>query len=140
MSLNPEEIPNTFYRLSAKALIFNDTQTEFAIIREDNDLWDLPGGGLDFNEDVSGCLKREIKEEMGLTVTDINEKLIHYLIGRNMDNFWAVGLVFEVKVNDLNFIPTDECRELRFVSPDEALAMPTAWRTVKELAAFLKSK
>lgn len=122
-----------------KALIFDETRTKFAVIREDNDLWELPGGGLDFGESTEDCLRREIKEEMGLTVTSISKEPVHYLIGRNMDDLWSVALVFEVTVKDFDYIVSKECQELKFVSPEEALTTPNIWRTVKELAVFLKN-
>ena len=31
--------------------------------------WDIPGGGLDFDEIISDCLHREVMEETGLTIT-----------------------------------------------------------------------
>lgn len=33
-----------FYRVSTKALIFDETKTKFLLMREDNDSRDFPGG------------------------------------------------------------------------------------------------
>src|SRR3989344_1170888 len=94
----------------------------------------LPGGGLDWGETAENCLKRELKEEMGLTVTEVASLPSYYLIGKNMSDKWTLNLVFEAKVEDLNFTPSDECQELRFVSPKE-LESINAFRTVKDLGA-----
>lgn len=131
-------IPNGFYRVSIKGLILDETRKKFAIILEDNGLWELPGGGLDWGESPEACLKREIHEEMGLTVTDVNSSTLHYLFGKNMKDQWTVNLVFEIKVSDLNFTPSEECREIKFISPDEIESV-NAFRTVKELAILLKN-
>lgn len=38
--------PTTFYRVSVKALIKND-KNEILVVKESQDFWSLPGGGLD---------------------------------------------------------------------------------------------
>ena len=128
-----ENITNGFYRVSVKGLVLDETGKEFLVIREENGLWELPGGGLDWGESVEECLKREIHEEMGLTVTEVNPKPAYYLVGQNMKGRWTLNLIFETKVNDLNFTPSEECREIKFISPEEVGAI-NAFRTVKELA------
>jgi len=127
------EIPNCFYRVSIKALILDETRTKFMVVLEDNGFWELPGGGLDWGETPQECLKRELREEMGLTVTEIAPAPSYYLLGKNMKDKWTLNLVLETKVQDLNFTPSDECRELRFVSPEELRSL-NAFRTVVELA------
>ena len=58
--------PNTFYRVSIKALIKND-RGEVLVVKEHQDKWELPGGGLDQGETIHDCLKRELKEELNVT-------------------------------------------------------------------------
>jgi 8-oxo-dGTP pyrophosphatase MutT (NUDIX family) len=40
--------------------------------RNDPNFWDLPGGGIEINENLTEALKREIKEETNLKVANIN--------------------------------------------------------------------
>ena len=131
-----ENLPSTFYRVSPKALVLSEDRKKFLVVLEDNGYWELPGGGLDFPETPEESLRREIKEEMGLTATDIAKQPSYVLIGENMKGVKSINLVYEVKLNDLNFTPSDECVELRFISPEEIDTI-NAFRNVKELAALM---
>lgn len=133
------ELPSGYYRVSIKALILDETHRKFAVILEDNGLWEIPGGGLDHGESYEECLKRELIEETGLVVVKVNPFPSYCLVGKNMKGRWSVNIVFEVKVRDFNFTPSDECRELRFISPEEIDSI-NAFRNVKELAAQFNYK
>jgi 8-oxo-dGTP diphosphatase len=132
MKIRPEKF-DAFYRVSVKALIFDETKTKFLIIKEDNGWWELPGGGLDNGEDAEKGLRREVKEEIGLEVIEIDMHPAYFLIGKSMSDQWSLNLVFETKVKDLNFTPTEEGLEIKFVTPEDAKEMQS-WRNVKELA------
>ncbi|MFK7780582.1 MAG: NUDIX hydrolase [Candidatus Gracilibacteria bacterium] len=110
------KIKQSWYRISAKALIYNE-KGEFLLCKEDNGTWDFPGGGLDHGEGIDICLKRELKEEMGLTVTSINNKPKYFITANkpiSKTRPWIANIFYEVKVKDLNFIQSDECVEIGF--------------------------
>jgi len=46
------EIPNSYYRVSIKALILDETRKKFVVILEDNGWWELskPGAEIDSEE------------------------------------------------------------------------------------------
>lgn len=132
------EVPKTFYRVSTKALIYDESKEKFAVVLEDNGWWELLGGGLDWGEDPLECLKREISEEAGLEATWVSSDPVYCLQGKNMKGVWSVALVYEVKVKDFNFKPSEECIDLKFISPKEASSIK-AWRTVTELAGKIVS-
>jgi len=114
-------IPDNFYRISIKALILDD-EKRFLLTFENKGLWELPGGGLNFGEKPLECLAREIKEEMGLEVVNINEHPAYFLTAPHRSGqWWICNILYEVKVKDLNFVPSDECVELRFFTKEEAL-------------------
>src|SRR5882724_7613845 len=86
MKLDPREaqqskdFPNAFYRVSVKGLLVRDNKLMLVddytglIAKEKDGEWELPGGGLDFGENFQDGLRREIKEETGMTPTWIADK------------------------------------------------------------------
>ena len=60
------EFTDYLYRVATRALIRND-RNEILLVREQgHDWWDLPGGGLEYDESIYEGLKRELFEEVGL--------------------------------------------------------------------------
>ena len=112
-----DAIPERFYRVSAKALILSEERDKFLIIKEETGDWELPGGGLEWGEQIHECLTREILEEMGLTTTEIAEHPSYFLSGqsRHQENLWIVNIVYETKVEHLDFVPSNECIEIKFI-------------------------
>ena len=55
------------FRVSLKAVIFNEND-EILIVKESGrDWWDIPGGGIDHGESIKEALARELREEVSLT-------------------------------------------------------------------------
>ncbi len=113
-------IPECFYRISIKALIIDD-EKRFLLAKEENGMWELPGGGLDFGENPQECLIREIKEEMGLSVTFIANTPSYLLTLQRENTHWFANIIYLTRVENLNFTPSDECTEIRFFTKEEAL-------------------
>ena len=67
-------------------------------------------------------LAREIKEEMGLEVVSINKQPSYFLTSLHINNQkWICNVLYETKVKNLEFKPSNECVELRFFTKEEAL-------------------
>jgi len=131
-------VPNCFYRLSIKGLILNETRDKFLIVQEENGLWELPGGGLDWGENPQNGLRREIKEEMGLEVITVSNTPDYLLtFQKKLNDIWVANVLFEVTVPNLNFTPSAECVALRFVSATEIITMNT-FPNVQELARVFR--
>lgn len=122
-----QEIPNTYYRVTAKALILDESKKRFLVGKNEHGKWLLLGGGLEYGETVEQCLGRELKEETGLEIVTMNPSPAYVIPGQRDDGKWAIDMVHEVIVRDLDvFRPSPECVEIRFVSVAEA----------KELVSF----
>lgn len=54
---------------STTAIVTDDAGRIVLVKRTDNDLWALPGGGMELGESIEETAVREVKEETGLDVT-----------------------------------------------------------------------
>jgi len=116
------EIKQSWYRISIKALIYNDKR-EFLLCKEDNWMWDFPGGWLDHWEQSDICLKRELLEEMWLEITYIDNNPKYFITvhkPKSKNRPWISNIFYEIKVKDLNFTPSDECVEIGFFNIESA--------------------
>jgi 8-oxo-dGTP pyrophosphatase MutT (NUDIX family) len=77
-------IPSTFYRVSLKALVF-DTNDRLLALQNDDGTWELPGGGWEHAETFEECIRRELREELGVEVAAIDSSTIHPCIGHSAD-------------------------------------------------------
>ncbi len=92
-----------------------------------SDLWGIPGGKIKWGESSVAALRREIKEETGLAVTDIEfvlaQDCIHSKEFYRDAHFVLLNYTCRcagrprVKLND-------EAREFRWVTLEQALALP----------------
>jgi 8-oxo-dGTP pyrophosphatase MutT (NUDIX family) len=58
------------FPVSVKAIIIDNDRV--LCLKNEREEWDLPGGKIDFNEDIENCLKREVKEEVNLEIKNLN--------------------------------------------------------------------
>ncbi|WP_394174943.1 NUDIX hydrolase [Guptibacillus hwajinpoensis] len=55
----------------AGAMVFDDRNRLLLQLRTDSESWGLPGGFMDLNESVQEAARREVFEETGLTLKDM---------------------------------------------------------------------
>jgi 8-oxo-dGTP diphosphatase len=97
-------LPDDKAGVSQKAVIFNKTGKFLVLLRgstaPSNPLkWDLPGGDVDFGEDPQESILREIEEEAGLKVNDLEILDVEAHINSRGEHWFTVAYR-AVAVND----------------------------------------
>jgi phosphoglycolate phosphatase-like HAD superfamily hydrolase/ADP-ribose pyrophosphatase YjhB (NUDIX family) len=126
------------------ALVFNDAN-EVLMVRTHkwSNLWGIPGGKIKLGEPAEEALRRELKEETSLDVTEIEFVLVQDCI-HSREFYREAHFVLlnytcrcagqpAVKLNE-------EAREFRWVTMDEALALPLNSPTRTLLHAIAQTK
>ena len=72
MTSSPPPSPTSVYRVSAKALIFDD-DGRLLVFKDSDGEWEMPGGGWEHGESFEACLKREFMDEVGVTVASVGD-------------------------------------------------------------------
>lgn len=128
------------FRIYVRAIVIND-DGELLMLRKTSSqkiapgLWLLPGGTLEFGETALVSVRRELKEEVGLTVTAAQ------LIGQDMrvigSTHWQ-GLIFLIK-GDTSVISNLEPDKHELIEwKDQGFAKSVL--SANEWAAFVSAK
>jgi 8-oxo-dGTP diphosphatase len=116
----------------AAALITKEGHIVVAQRKEDDEwglYWEFPGGTLDEDEGPHECIKRELREELGIGVEIGN---IQQVVFRQYESFNILLLAYQCRIKA--GIPTAiGCREVRWVGKEELqeLQMPPADEAVR---------
>ena len=115
-----QSIPSPFYRVSIKALVFDD-QNRLLVCLVPGDKWEMPGGGLEHGESIEDCLKREFQEELGSKVESVDNVAFTYK-AKSPRGYWAMRLAIPVKLESRSF-KNGEMSDSMFITKDELLSL-----------------
>lgn len=101
-------------KIGAFAIIFDEDQRVLISLRDDYDLWNLPGGGADPGETPWAAVVREIKEETGLEAEIIRLTGVYFKEGKD-----EICFAFICKIIGGELRLTNETREHKYVTPEE---------------------
>lgn len=85
--------------------IFNEKGEVLIVRRAPHDMhpnmWELPGGSLEYGEKVDEAVKREVKEEVGLDVKVRYPVLVHSGMSTRIPDKQVVRIAFDCKLFDI---------------------------------------
>jgi ADP-ribose pyrophosphatase YjhB (NUDIX family) len=103
--------------IGVKALIFNEGK--FLVMHNngvEEDLWELPGGRMEFGETAEETLRREMIEETGLVVEPIRLLDTWNLI---REDYQIAGIIYLCKFEKGEVRLSDEHDAFKWISTDE---------------------
>ena len=106
--------PNAFYRVSAKALVM-DGQKRVLVIKENQETWSLPGGGLEHGEDPREGVSRELKEELGVESVNVQDIVAVKTFYLKQKSAWVLWVVYRVGIEKNQFIFGEGVKDAQFI-------------------------
>ena len=124
--IQSKDFPPCFHRVTIKGLVVKDGKILLMkeSIARSGGKWELPGGGLDFGEDIFEDVKREIEEEMGVKVKSMEKRPMYvwtwkYENLRKIDWFYSCVIAYKMELESFDIKVNDECEDIGFFSKEE---------------------
>jgi 8-oxo-dGTP pyrophosphatase MutT (NUDIX family) len=118
------KLPSPYYRVTTRAIIF-DERFRLLVIENDDGKYELPGGGWGHKESFEECLRREIKEELGVKAMYIGNVWFQYR-GKRKNRPWFLRLCAPVQINSFDFKMGEGMKRAIFVNRQTFLNVPFA--------------
>ena len=125
------------------ALIKNDKNELLFTTRKFNPaagMLDFPGGFIDLGETAEDCVKREVKEELNLEVTDITffgTFPNQYEYGGL--TYFTIDIVFECRVKSFTTLRADDdAASVQFINPNKVNINDIGLQSVKNVVLQVK--
>ena len=111
------------------------------IRRRDSGKWALPGGIVDWGEDLAAAAKRELAEETGLTVIAIGRLIGVYSHAERDPRFHSICIALSAQVTgEMQTYDLDEITEVRAFAIDEVPIEQLDHDHTRQLQDYLAGK
>ena len=117
-------MPDKHY-VTAKAAIWKGKRLLLQLEKKKNGkvVWDLPGGRLEENEDAHAGLKREVKEEIGVSLADVSTLPVKVWTA-NSSGDSVIALLYQASLESEEFVyepndPNVEIQKAEYLSYQE---------------------
>lgn len=119
----PDITDSTFYRVSVKALIFDDTQ-RLLVFQDTAGEFEMPGGGWEHGETLNECITRELNEEMRVVPDQIGKVQFVYT-GPHDSGYQKCFIVVPVTITSYDLRASgDDLAAAQFVNREEFRELP----------------
>jgi ADP-ribose pyrophosphatase YjhB (NUDIX family) len=113
---------------SVTAIVADEQGAILMVHKTDNDLWALPGGGMDVGESMADTVVREVKEETGVDVEvtgliGIYSNPNHVMAYDDGEVRQQCSICFTTRMLGGQLATSSETKEVRFVDPADLGAL-----------------
>lgn len=117
---NSMSLENNKQRISVKALF--EKEGKILLVKDPKDVWELPGGRIEFNESPDQALTRELNEELGFEEIKIGDPIHIWSFSSTHQDIETqyVIIVYECFTQTSVIRKNDEYKEYRWVPISEA--------------------
>lgn len=117
------DLPSPFYRVAAKALIF-DGRNRLLVYKNSKGHYEIPGGGWEHGETFEDCLQRELMEELGVRAVHISRPVCFWTRPHKDYGFMMLRVGAYAELAETDFTENSEHETVQYVTQEEFLALP----------------